>query len=355
MNKLIIIQILLFAALNSVAQQITFNEKEFNFGKIDELGGAVSHRFEYTNTGDKPLILTKVQTTCGCTSPSWSKEPIAPQKTGYIDVTFDPRDRVGMFSKSIIVSSNSQENNVFTLYIDGEVTARPKPISEEYPYTMFDLRLKNTTVNFNRVLYNSTVQQYISVYNPTKANIKIEKDPANTPDYITITPKPSILKPGEKGLIKCEFNAQKYNQFDYIQFTVPILVNTYSYKLTFKAFITEEFSDKERQNAPELTLTSEQNPDLGKLKQGETATHVIKFTNTGKSTLKIRAIRNASKNVTYKILTPEVEPGKTGEIQISVDTNGHQGYQNRYITIITNSPKNQNVIVKISLYVEEHI
>lgn len=332
------------------AQTMEFKETEHSFGTIPELGGAVSHRFEYTNTGDKPLVLSTVHTSCGCTSPSWSKEPIMPQKTGYIDVTFDPRDRVGSFMKSVIVNSNDPSGTTI-LYIKGEVEPRPEPVSAQYPYKMFDLRLKATTVNFNKVLFGSKPSHDIEVYNPTQANIKIEPDVANMPDYMSITPKPSVLGPGDKGIIRCELNTLKYNKFDYIQFSLPILVNTYSYNLHFKAFITETFSDKDRKMAPAITLASSKDIDLGDFDEGDVAVHTLKFSNTGKSALKIRAIRNACEWLTYKIVTPEVAPGGEGEIQFFIDTDNHPGSQNRYVTLVTNCPDAQNVVVKMKLNV----
>ena len=166
------------------AQTLEFEILEYDFGQIKELGGAVSYRFVYSNTGNKPLIINSVHTSCGCTSPAWSKEPVLPNKSGYIDVNFDPREREGGFTKSIIVKSNAGEQ---TLYISGEVLPKPDPISAEYPFKMFDLRLKTSTINFNKINYSETATKEIEVFNPSKANIKIETQ--NT-DFMTITPKP---------------------------------------------------------------------------------------------------------------------------------------------------------------------
>lgn len=91
-----------------------------DFGEIKEADGKVSHTFEITNRGDAPLVITRVIASCGCTTPEWTKEPIAPGKKGSVDITFDPKNRPGPFAKTISVYSNGKAGS-FILTIRGEV------------------------------------------------------------------------------------------------------------------------------------------------------------------------------------------------------------------------------------------
>ena len=78
---------------------ISADETSFDFGTIKEANGNVSHTFKIKNTGEAPLVLTRVIASCGCTTPEWTKEPIAPGKTGDIKIT-----RVKLvISKSLII------------------------------------------------------------------------------------------------------------------------------------------------------------------------------------------------------------------------------------------------------------
>lgn len=86
--------------------KIEFQETSFNFGTISEAGGKAIHVFNFKNTGNTPLILTNVRAGCGCTTPEWNRQPIAPGESGNIKVSFDPRNRPGSFTKSITVNSN---------------------------------------------------------------------------------------------------------------------------------------------------------------------------------------------------------------------------------------------------------
>ena len=88
----------------------------YDFGNIKEADGAVTHTFKVKNEGEVPLVVTKVVASCGCTTPDWTKEPIAPGQTGEIKVTYDPTGRPNAFTKNISVYSNGKAGSfIFTI------------------------------------------------------------------------------------------------------------------------------------------------------------------------------------------------------------------------------------------------
>jgi hypothetical protein len=95
---------------NPNAAKISFKEESYYFGDIPE-GPPVTHEFKFTNTGKEPLILSNVRASCGCTTPSWPKEPILPGKEGSIMVTYSTQGRPGTFSKVITITSNADNPN----------------------------------------------------------------------------------------------------------------------------------------------------------------------------------------------------------------------------------------------------
>jgi hypothetical protein len=97
---------------------IEFGHTKHDFGEIPFKGEGVVE-FEFTNTGSDPLILTHVKSTCGCTIPEWSREPVREGGTGVIHVEYDTH-RIGKFTKSIYVYSNAG-NGPQKLMITGTV------------------------------------------------------------------------------------------------------------------------------------------------------------------------------------------------------------------------------------------
>lgn len=118
---------LVFGVNAQEKEVVNFNETTYDFGTIKEEAGRVTHVFTFENTNATPISIKNVKASCGCTTPNWSKAPIAPGETGEITVTYNASGRPGMFQKSITVTlTNGQEDFTKVLYIKGNVTPRPK-------------------------------------------------------------------------------------------------------------------------------------------------------------------------------------------------------------------------------------
>lgn len=98
--------------------EFKFEQETHDFGKIPQ-GTPVSYEFTFTNTGTEPLIISKVESTCGCTVPEYTNTPINPGAQGKIKVTFDAAAAMP-FSKMVTIRSNAK-TPVKALYIKGNV------------------------------------------------------------------------------------------------------------------------------------------------------------------------------------------------------------------------------------------
>ncbi len=85
---------------------IAFEEKSHDFGDIEQ-GDIVSYVFEFENAGDAPLIISNVKVTCGCTTPFWPRDPIAPGEKSKIEARFNSANKLGRQNKVITVVSNA--------------------------------------------------------------------------------------------------------------------------------------------------------------------------------------------------------------------------------------------------------
>ncbi len=102
---------------------VEFKKPTYEFGEVTE-GDKVKHTYYFTNTGKEPMIITKAKGSCGCTVPTWPREPIAPGAKGQIDVVFNTarKGKVGgqLQSKRITITANTDPASTY-LTIKGKV------------------------------------------------------------------------------------------------------------------------------------------------------------------------------------------------------------------------------------------
>lgn len=105
--------------------KIKFEKETHDYGEVKN-GGNGQCTFAFTNTGSEPLIIQNAKGSCGCTVPSWPKEPLAPGASAEITVKYDTK-RPGAINKSVTITSNATNTPTKVIRIKGNVL--PKPTS----------------------------------------------------------------------------------------------------------------------------------------------------------------------------------------------------------------------------------
>lgn len=357
MKRKLTILVAAFLIVASAAAQkptITFQTKEHDFGNINETDGKVSHVFEFTNTGTATLVIQNVQASCGCTTPSWTKEPIEPGKTGKIVATYDPTGRPNGFNKNISVRSNATNENE-VLYIKGNVISRNVP--NNFPLQMGALKYGSKNIQMNNVAKGKSQTRSISIKNTSNADMKV--DVAHLPIYITAVVTPSTLKAGEEGKIDFTFNSSKTSVWGPINDDVYLMLNgkkviSEEYKLVLVANISEDFnglSTNDKRKAPILELKSP-NIYLGQIKKGHIIRGKVIMKNSGINPLEVRRIVNNNAEVTVHPI-PSIKGGKEGSLKIDINSKSLPvGNYTRVFSMQTNDPQNPVIVFNLSWQVK---
>ena len=116
--------------VNPNAPEISFDKTVHDYGSIIQ-GADGTCEFKFTNIGKEPLILSRPQSSCGCTVPTWPQEPVLPGKSDVIKVTYNTNN-IGPINKTITVNSNGKTSMV-RLSIKGTVVAKPATTTPEKP------------------------------------------------------------------------------------------------------------------------------------------------------------------------------------------------------------------------------
>jgi hypothetical protein len=127
MKKLLILLLSLSFGIGTLRAQsgakFKFVEETHDFGVL-ERGPVAMYSFEFTNTGDQPLIVMNVTPSCGCTNVEWPKTPVLPGQKGKIQLGLKTEEQHGIFNKEVYIQSNAVNNphgdKRYTLYIKGD-------------------------------------------------------------------------------------------------------------------------------------------------------------------------------------------------------------------------------------------
>ena len=327
---------------------MSFVTENHDFGKIQEADGPVTFNFQFTNTGSTPLLIKQVQASCGCTSPSWSKEPVLPGKQGFVSATYNPKSRPGPFNKTVTVTSNAATPTA-VLTIRGDVIPKPLTLEDEYRYNMGNkIRLKTNHMSFARVVKDGKGSQQVEIVNISDKPVKV--DFARVPSHLKISAEPEVLQPGEKGVIDGTYDASLKDAWGFVVDRVDVLLDGQSNpsnRLTVSATIEEDFSaltPEQRANAPAISFDNN-TFDFSEINQGQKVEHVFTIMNNGKSDLYIRSVK-ASCGCTAANPAKEMIPaGQSTTMKVVFDSRGKVGKQNKTITIISNDPKHPRTIL----------
>ena len=356
MKRLIVLfclSILSATVCNNYAQfsepSISFSKTSYNFGNISELDGIKSYDFEFINNGSQPLVVHDVTTTCGCTIPEWSREPIAPGNKGKIKVTFDPKGRPGAFRKTITVKSNARESTV-TLYVVGLVSPKPKTAADDFPVRMGKVRLSTNHVSLMTVFKTQMKSDTLEFYNDSDSALALTF--ADAPVHLSFTVEPPILEPGKRGIIRITYNGQKTSEWGFVMDRIFLTINGQKYfdnLLAISAQVEEDFSQwspEKKASAPRAVI-NEESFNFGTIKAGEKITHDFVLKNTGTDPLIIRKISTTCGCTASVPETYEIAGGKETIIKCSFDSRGKSGKQFQTVTLVLNDPLVSSLVLRL--------
>ena len=345
-----------YVGFSQVAKPLQFREEIFDFGMVNEQAGPVIHEFSFVNNSSRPIKIINVQASCGCTTPDWSKEPVAPGKSGFIQASFNPLGRPGYFNKSLTITTDFDPNPL-TLQIKGQVAVEGEGDKIQFQASNGNLKLKSGSFNMGKVFIKDefTVRDFQVLNGGTKP-LTFSGNFVG-PAYIKIDIQPKALQPGEKGNIKVSYNGKmkgKYGfQADNVEiFTDDDLNSTKSFSVY--ATLEDEFpqlSAEELAKAPQLRVQVS-TIDFGKLKPNTASVRQVQFYNTGKKELDIKSLQGNCTCVTASIEKESIKPGESTSITVSLNPQDRKGSLQKALTIYSNDPQNPVQRITFSGYVE---
>lgn len=305
--------------------------------------------FEVKNTGNKPFIITRATSMSAQIQTRWTREPIAPGKSGKIQATFTSSRFQERFNYKIMVYTNLTDKGT-ELQITGNVTDNPDKPTLLYKYTLAGIKFRTSNISFGDIYTWQKIKDTIYYLNTRKEPVRIE--PLNRPPYMHFQFRPSVVAPGQRGAMIVTFDAPGKNDYGYNYSNIMLSVNgtkDFRNRITITANIIEDFSKltaQEIANAPIAEFTSKE-LDFGDITQGEKACCDFILKNTGKRPLFIRKTKASCGCTTVTIGNKAVQPGQSTKIRTTFNSAGKSGRQYKTITVITNDPQHPETTLRI--------
>jgi hypothetical protein len=359
MKRSLLTFLLLSLAIASIAQlpkQLQFREETYEFGRVPEDKGPVTHEFVFTNNSSRPVMILNVQASCGCTTPGWSKEPVAPGKTGFIQASFNPKGRPGVFTKSLTVTTDLEANPV-TLQIKGEVIEEAKTEDSGFTAENGSLKFRSASFNMGKVLLKDEfVGHEFPFINGSSKPVTFTGKFVH-PKHIKVEVQPLTIAAGGKGIVKIRYNGKLKNQYGFQSDNVELHTNdevnpvkSYSVFATLEDYFPQ-ITTQELAKAPQLKLASS-SLDFGKVTSRASVIKEIEFTNTGKKELNLKSLQGNCVCIKATANKTTIKPGETSKIKVEFDPAERKGTQTKAVTIYSNDPQNPVQRLTLTAYIE---
>ena len=353
-----------FSGLYAQEHDIDFGEKTHNFGDIKK-GSKAEHVFKFKNTSDHAVKLTNVKASCGCTTPNWTREEVAPGKEGEIKVSYNT-NRIGPFNKSVTVQYENGPAPLI-LYIKGKVdqpegqnpvvSTPPKKPAINYNIPRGGLSFEKMIENLREINSEETRELKFK-YRNTSAKVINIIDKTEADAEFTLKPDHKTLQPGQESLVTVLVDGKKMKELDrkdgYFSKRIAFFTDeegaNAKKQVTINGNYKRVFSEAEKSSSPRIEFM-ETSIDGGKVIEGEKFVYDFKFTNTGKSPLKINQAKASCGCTATKPPQESIAPGETGVITATFNSKGRPGRQSKTITVRSNDIENSTVVLRFTVEV----
>lgn len=347
--KIVLVGILFAAvAVAKANPAIQWINPDYDFGAIAEADGVASGQFEFVNTGDSPVSIVSVRTSCGCTTVDLPVDEINPGDTAVIAVQYDPTGRPGKFEKKITVNFSDDLPRA-SLRVHGVVIGTAKTLQNRYPIDAGVMRLHSTIIPFGDVKKSAAKSDFVEIYNASLDTISPQW--SSIPEYISIAPMESTIPPGHQAVYNVMFSGYRCRQYGMIIDSLYVTATPVAtpVKIDVIGTINEDFSKLTADDiakAPIISIESER-IDFGTFDPTKVIKKTFEIKNKGQNPLILRRVHTIDKGIAVSVDKEKIKKGKTAKVTITVNPEAlESGILNSRITIISNDPENSNITIR---------
>lgn len=358
MKRILLILSILFEVIAAGYSQpkISFEKKSQDLGYL-LWRNPVTVKYYFTNTGDKPLVISNVTVSCGCMKADWTKDPVAPGEKGVVTSVFDA-EAIGKFYKEVGVYCNAS-NVPFYLDFTGEVTADPKDYAYTHKFGYGAVRTDKDEIIFDDVYKGDKPQIEILVANTS--NRAYSPVLMHLPPYLSAKAEPEVLGSQKNGKIIVSLDTEKLPKLGITHTSVYLSRfmgdkvcgdNEIPVSIALLPDLTH-LSEYQKLNPPVIDLSVDKLV-FPKLKQKQKKSVTVIITNKGKSNLEILDLQVFSMALNVSLNKSILKPGETAKMKVTVLAKNLSRTKGKpRVLMITNDPAKPKVSIEIEASVDK--
>ena len=347
MKRALIIASLFMAAATALAQKLTIDKTTIDVGKTG-FQVPVTATFEMRNKSSKQMVISRLETDCGCTTIDGPKT-IGPGERFTISMTYDAR-MLGHFTKQATLYSNASPEPVY-LKMKGVVLTDVVDYSKRYPYDMGGMLASINNIEFDDVKKGEHREVEINLMNNTEQDMT--PNMLHLPSYLHALAMPEKLEPNRSGKIILTLNSEEVQQYGLTQVSIYLAKKlgekiSSDTEIPVSIVLLPDMTAFEGQNielAPRLQLSAQALNLDAHHKNG-----TIILSNTGKSVLKVTSLQMFTGGVQVKLPKSELQPGESTKLRVNIIPNQIRKARSKpRILMITNDPQHAKEVITINV------
>lgn len=342
---------LAFSTLAQESRKIEMNEMTHDFGTLQK-GDPAEFTFTFKNVSKADVQLSNVKASCGCTTPSWTREVVKPGESGDIRVKYNS-NRVGPFTKSVTITYDTEEKPM-VVYIKGKVEApAPAVPAIAYKEVVGGLAFDQVMSNIGTLDSDKDKSLVFNVKNisPHKIDFTNKFEVGN---MFNVKLDKMSLTPGQTTKITVDVLGKGFVKGGPFNETIKLYTGEADEavkELNIVGNINKILTAEEKAMLPNIEFAVT-NYDGGKVLEGEKVSYAYKFVNTGKDDLIIESVKASCGCTATAPKDKVIKGGQSSEIVATFDSRGRKGKQSKSITVKTNDPDQPSLILRLSVEVE---
>lgn len=332
---------------------IKWDKTLHDFGDVSVTDGPLTCTYTLTNTGQEPIAIFEVVTSCGCTNVVWTKEPIQPGKTGTVSATYKNEDGPMPFDKTLTVYISGIKRPVI-LRLRGVVHEKKKTLSELYgAQKLGAFGIKNRQLKTGNLKQAQKISEQVTVANLGKKPLQVTWTDVSEELTLSVEPNPIPAGSTAKLTYTVSANLEKYGRWQYT--ATPVLNGQKADgALEITTWTQENFAflDQAKRDKGPIPYFTGSTVNLGTASKGAKLTAEFTCTNRGKSALHFYKADAESPALTLSGALADIAPAKKGSVRFTLDTSLLETGENVIMmSLTTNSPLRPlvNLFVAVTL------